>query len=265
LVIKGEKMLTIQEYKDKYQHTPLGSYNNIDLWIPAIDLMEHILKFQQDNTIFKNAHHSGVNQYIDILRNEIDKDRDDFETFNEAFDNAYIPTKKYKPERADDGELLIDAYIGGEKKPFEDMVQVLEDSKKALSIFINFGLNYGERHGNSIDQAYKEVYRIAASCEADNRPCRVIGTFADRVDEDNRSCLVRLMVVLKDYNDPIFPTIWAGINNNLVAHALCVCVFAFLIGTTDLGMGRMITFQISDIVESDEDVLTFGGKLEYRK
>jgi hypothetical protein len=258
-------MLTIQEYKDKYQRTPLGSYNNIDLWIPAIDLMEHILKFEIDNTIFKSKHHPMEKECIGILRNEIDKDRDDFETFDEAFDNAYIPTKKYKPERSDDGELLIDAYIGGEKKPFEDMVQVLEDSKKALSIFINFGLNMNERYGNDIDQAYKEVYRIAASCEADNRPCRVIGTFADRVDEDSGSCLVRLMVVLKDYNDPIFPTIWAGINNNLVAHALCVCAVVFLIGTTDPILGRATIFQINDIVESDEDILTFGGKLQYRK
>ncbi len=255
-------MFTIQEYMDKYKGSKgIDTNGPITLWFHATDLMEHILNFKQGNTIFPTTS-TRYQKYIDIVREEIDRDRDDFETFDEMFENSYLKKKKYKPEMSDsEGELDIEAYIAKEKKLFERYVEVVKETKSAISIFINFGLNYHERRNRDVKEAYEQVYQIAATCEAEDRPCRVIGCYALRAETYNN--VIKIPILLKDYNDPIFPSIWAGICNNTVAHALCCLIPTYLVGSRDPFIGQAVTFDISDLCESDEEIITFGNKIRH--
>jgi hypothetical protein len=254
-------MMTIKEYKSKYGD---GEHNALEMIsVEAMDIMETILKGDGGTAIFQPTYDgTSLQRYLSELRDSIDRAKDDHEACDSAFDNAYIPSRRYKPEFSEnDGDLSIDQYINGSRKPFEHIVEVIEDSKKAISIYIGLNVPWGDRERSYIKRAYEKVYQVAATCEAENRPCRVVGVINYRgIDERQGNKPLPLFITFKNYNDPIFPAIWAGISDNRVCNSL-ICLIAWLVfGTMTPTAGGPAYTSVSNYIGDDDDVIIYAER-----
>jgi hypothetical protein len=261
-------MMTINEYRDYYKGMSKKEAFPDDgtdhaLWIDARDMMETVLRFDHNAVIFPddNGTHTQPDKQQE-LRDALDSGLDDFDEFNDIIDNVYHKTKQWKCTRDYDGDLDIDQWVNQEDRMFNRYVAIEQDSKSAITVFINMYVGHGMRNGNDVADAYNECYRIAAQCEADSRPCRVVGVLpvSYRDHFGHHAKPLHIMIVLKDFDAPIFPAIWAGIKSNRVCNSLICMVAWYVIGANDGGAGSMpkVIAPMSAFCDADDEVMTFG-------
>jgi hypothetical protein len=256
-------MLTVQEYIQRYRGSDKPDFKG-PIWLDAMDMMQHILKFKED-TIWPNRKEGTKETTKDELRDGIGTGQDQAEKCQEAFENSYKGKLKVRPEMHDtEGDIDVQAYLNGDRKLFERFVKVEVEQKTAVSIFINFAVNYGDRGGRHVERAYHKVYDIAAQAESEHLPCRVIGVFAacsgDYQGTGRTATPLITFVVLKDFDSPIYPSIWAGIKNNAIANTLCRAVQTEVVGCRDsaLGVTPRQSISMGQFCGDDEEVYCFG-------
>ena len=60
-----------------------------------------------------------------------------------------------------------------------------------------------------------------------------------------------MYLVVKDYDDPIFPGIWSAFKSNRATNNFLNCFMDFIVGTHASGNGTAVTVDIGDDMFSD--------------
>lgn len=106
-------------------------------------------------------------------------------------------------------------------------------------------------------ERHRKVYSIAAECESQNIPCRVIAIGHNEIDEG----IFTLFAVVKDYYDPIFPAIWSTFMNNYVTNKYVNNFMDFFIGTHSAGNGSPKKLKdVGRFFPEDEELIIFSEK-----
>lgn len=219
------------------------------LFIHNLDLLEHMLKADPKATAYNGTHRPYWEAHRTFIQEmerviPVDNYRKIEEGFNKRLTTTEVPS--------DSGALNIDRYIGGDLLCFDEPVKRFRP-RLSRTIIFDFGKNECENSGTDCQHRYEKIYKQVLECEERGEPCRVIAAEGHRFSEI-RPKVLRVYIVVKDYNDPIFPAIWACIKTNRAAWALGNVIADFLVGTNDSTNGSATSFQIGDDIPKDEDV-----------
>lgn len=230
-------MLTAQQYID---------LKPTALWIHNLDLLEHVLKADPKATAYKGEFPPSMQAHR-IFVEEIEKAspkgiyRHIEEGFNRRNATVEVPSTQ--------GSLNIDRYLAKDELCFDEPVKRFKP-RLSRTIIFDAGKNQHERYGKDCEIRHEKVYAQAVRCEENGEPCRVVAAVCHRYSE----VLQKYYIVVKDYNDPIFPAIWACIKTNTASWALNNALADFMAGTNDSDNGSSKDFRIGDDIPPEEDV-----------
>lgn len=232
------------------------------MWIHGLDAVEHCLKGDVTQTAYKNTE-PALDAFERFTRAMQDNSYD-YDSYNQALENQDIHDDVWKDIPSDMGDLDVDSYIEREEYIFEEAYKKRE-LKPAINIIFEFGINAGETSGTEIERRHEKIYPMVLEAQAQGVPTRVIAAAAIQFGEWGRKTM-RVYMVIKDWEDPIFPGIWGALRNNNTANAFCNVLMDYIVGTHDYGNGRSIGYDITDdLPEDDEIILVECDKLRYRR
>ena len=260
-------MLTPQEYIDIKPKVA---------WLYGLDVLTHVLQGDHNQTAYKDC--SPAKGYLRSLSAELGehKVQDDFDTIIEE---RYKTEYRVEPLDSEMGELDVDKFLDSNPRCFNEYHKDAH-IRAGITIAFEFSMEYGARDGSEMLTTHKECYAIAAECEANQTPCRVIacgclqipelkpsgdrphrGRFANteaymkahkKYDELEKSMFFRAYIIVKDYQDPIFPGIWGAFKDNRSSNDFTNVLMDYLVGTRASGNGHLRAFNIEEDIEADE-------------
>lgn len=214
------------------------------------DVIEYILKHDTRKTVFKNPELDGPN--FEPFKNSLNDPPERPEIFASCLD-SYSPRRRHKELDADSGDIDLDRYLNGDPRPFIDVFSI-QTPKPARTILIDSCLSGMERHEEQITEQHKAVYREALRAEAEGTPFRVIACRSSKIDERPRPYTV--YIVVKDWNDPIFPNIWGALKTSKTTNDFGNCFQDFIVGSYTHGNGiPKITYYGNDFPPEEEIIL----------
>lgn len=250
-------MMTCQELINR-EELPKGN----EVWLYGLDAVEHCLQGDVNQTLYKHQS-PAVEQWQEWREGMLERTNWD-EDFQDIIDNAYERVPKWKRYDDDSGDFQLDAWLNKEDQCFEGYEKIAVD-KPAVSVVYDMNVPWCDRNETYMVDAHRKVYEIAAQCEAERRPCRVVVVMNDVIPEIERDTL-KVFFVIKDYNDPIFPAIWGTFVNNRYTNAYGNVVNDYLIGTRHYGNGRPTAlWEIEKYFPEDEELIVFGKDLHKGK
>jgi len=219
------------------------------IWLHAIDAMKHILKGDYKQSAYKTPcrDHSHLNN----LREEIEQHKDPLD-YDAIFEESFKPDRKAIPFDSNTGDLDIDRYLNLNPLCFDDYRKE-RTRKAALTLALDIAISYRERRLSDMEERHREIYAIACEAEAENRPCRVVACAGTRIPELNKP--LKIYCVIKDYQDPIFPGIWAAFKTNATTNDFMNCLMDYLVGTKADGNGTVTDLFIEEDIPADEIIL----------
>ena len=222
------------------------------LWIHNLDLLAHVLKADPKDTAYRTdeepywkAHTAFVEEIERAV--PVDQFRKIEEGFNRQKTTVEIP--------AEQGALNVNRYLNNDPLCFDEPVKWFRP-RLSRTIIFDYGKNQNESNGKDCQKRYEKIYKQVIEAEENGEPCRVIGVEGHSFSEIHASgadCL-RIYLIIKDYDDPIFPAIWACVKTNRASWALGNVIADFLVGTGDYGNGKAVGFSIGNDIPADEDV-----------
>jgi len=231
-------MLTVQELFEYFAET--GKVPN-PLWLHALDVLKHVLKGDHRKTLFQDD--SPCETYLNELRSYLDGKPKEVDSFLDAKHNAFVQERRWRRFDSESGDLIIERHLDGERRPFDDYRKKYVD-KPALTLVMDVSVPWENRGGSQIAERHKQIYNFACLANKEGRPCRVVG--AERRKHPERAIEdLRTLTVLKDYDDPIFPAIWAAFENNRLANSYANVTADYLIGTEAAGNGKYQSYDVS--------------------
>ena len=237
-------MLTVQELFEHFSAT--GKVPNPH-WLYALDVLKHVLKGDYTNTLFKDD--SPCDSYLRELQSFLDGKAKEVDSFLEAKHNAFVQERRWRRFDSESGDLIIERYLDGEHRPFDDYRKKFVD-KPALTLVMDISVPWENRSGDQISQRHKQIYGFACQANKEGRPCRVVGA-ERRLHPEHEIEDLRTLTILKDYDDPIFPAIWAAFENNRLTNSYANVTADYLLGTSAAGNGRYQQYDVSQDI-SDE-------------
>ena len=245
-------MLTPAEYlKAKFPQ-------NNTLWLSGMDIVRHCLKKDATQTFFKD-NQPNKNMWHDWSASMTERAKSD-DNFQEIYDNAYQPKPKPHTIADDNGLLDISSYIAGETLCFENEISLIGNTD-AVSVLIDLGIPYRDRKESYMITRHKKIYDLIAQCDGENRPIQVIGCFGIAIPELSEPIIC--FIVIKDYSDPIFPTIWGVLKNNKTANAFLNVIMDYFIGTREDGNGTIKTIGKAEQYFADnENLIIYGTRIK---
>ena len=229
-----------------------------EIWINALDLIEHCLQGDANQSFFKNQSpvESTFREWQEAMQERAKIDQE----FQQIFDNSYLPKPKWAAYPETSGDLLVDAYIAGENLVFESF-EKRERQKQAISIIYDGCVPGGERSDSYMKRRHQKVYDIAAQAEAENRPCRVIAAHCIQIPESKE--LIKLFAVIKDYFDPIFPSIWGTYTTNRYTNSWCNVFMDYFVGTRAWNNGSVRELKNTrQYFPDDEELILYGDRIK---
>lgn len=245
-------------------------------WLYGLDVLHHVLRGDIKQTAYGD--HCPARGYLDALRAEMEshKVQDDFSSIIEE---KYKTEYRVKPLDSEIGELDVDRYLDTNPRCFNEYHKYAEP-KAGITIAFEYSMEYGARMGSEMLTTHKECYAIAAECEGNQVPCRVIACGCIQIpelrpkkdrprsadykkssdyheaykkwDAVEKSMYLRSYIIVKDYQDPIFPGIWGAFKDNKSSNDFTNVFMDYLVGTRDGGNGTLRTFDIQGDIEADE-------------
>lgn len=237
-------MNTPEEHLEEFRRT--GAFPN-PLWTHALDVLKHVLKGEIESTFFKNRF--PADYHLDELQAYLDGRPKEVDSFLEARHNVFVQERKWRRFDSECGDLSTDRYLDGEPRPFDDYRKTFVP-KPAVSIIMDMTVPHSEREGTSIKKRHEQIYKYACEANKEGRPCRVVGVEKCDLSEcsDHKS-----FIILKDYDDPIFPSIWAAFENNAMANSFLNAYMDYFIGTHHSGNGSCRNYDIAE--DFDENAI----------
>jgi len=235
-------MMTVKEYI--FNKMPDRTF----LYMP--DVVNHILKKDTRKTVFKCPEFEGYafDSFVESLKTPPEPP----EIFDSCLD-SYSPRRRHKELDADSGDIEIDRYLNGDPRPFIDVFS-FQTPRPARTILIDSCLSGSQRNDDTITDQHKAVYREALRAEAEGTPFRVIACRSSKIEELRSPYTV--YIVIKDWNDPIFPNIWGSLKTSATTNDFGNCFQDFVTGSHSSGNGfPEVTYFENDFPPEEEIVL----------
>ena len=242
-------MITVREYIARKM--PPRSF----LSMP--DVVNHILKHDTRRTVFKcpDTLDSDIcfKNFVQSLKTPPETPK----LFNSCIDEAYSPRRRHKEFDADSGDLDLDRYLNHEPRPFSDVFTIYEP-RPARTILIDSCIPGKERNDEDTTEQHKAVYMEALKAEAEGTPLRVIACRTSRIDELTAPYTV--YIVLKDWNDPIFPNIWGALKTSETTNDFGNCFQDYITGSHAHNNGWPRTTYYENDFSPDEEIILINPK-----
>ena len=225
-------------------HKETGEYPS-PLWCHALDVLAHVLKGDWRQTFFR---HDGPNrEYLDELRDHLDYKPKEVDSFLETRHNDFATERKWRRFDSEFGDLVVDRYLDGDRYPFDDF-RKLTLPKPAVTIVLDMSIPWSERRSSAMTERHKLVYKFASDSNREGRPCRVIAAANQYINE----CPVqKWLFVLKDFEDPLFPSIWAAFETNSLTNSFINATQDYFIGTRHGGNGSHKAYNLAEDLDGD--------------
>jgi hypothetical protein len=239
-------MLTPQEYIER--NPPVA-------WLHGLDVLEWVLRGDTKATIYK--HHDPQPGCLSDLRREIETHPAEPGSFDEILEDVFHRASRSREIPSEIGDLDIDRYLGGDPKCFDEVIRERFE-RPALTIVLDMCIPWRERDDPDMAPRHRKVYALALKAEAEGRPCRVVSVGAEKVPESQET--IRFYVVIKDYNEPIYPGLWGGLKTNRSANDFLNCIMDYLHGTRDRANGTVCEWNVREDLPEDEEVIVIDSK-----
>ena len=242
-------MITPEEYIKKKPYC---------FFIHGLDLLDYVLKGRTESEFTAYGDQKHNPEHLRDLKTGMSKRLDIDPEYYSIIENSEFVQRKAIRMNSDVGELDIDRYLDKEEQCFIEYrkEQIPYD---ALTILIEIAIPYAERYSDEMKYRHREAYKIAVESELNNRPCRVLGVLAISIPEIAPETL-RCYVIIKDFNDPIFPGIWGALQNNSTTNDLWNVMSDYLIGTECHGNGLAVIFNPRRDFSDDEELVSISSK-----
>lgn len=204
---------------------------NQEVWVNGMDLIAHCLKKDTANTLFKDqSPASGWSAWTKALQQPSSVT----DQLQDIYDNAYTQKASYIETQDDMGDLDVSAFIGGEELCFTSE-QSMSGQAAAVSVLFDISVPWGSRDKSYMVERQKAVYSFIAQCDSENRPVQIVGCYSRTFSELEKP--VTMFVIIKDYNDSVFPTIWGGLKDNRSTNLFLNVIADYFIGTRQYSNG----------------------------
>ena len=246
-------MITVKQWVESEEDIKVA-------WVSGQDILQHVLKGDYDMSRHKDP--SPSMEHLETLQDGLEKRAKLKDGFDSIVENAYRPSRKWTRVSDTSGEVDIDRYVNGQRECFDSYRRQYRQGK-AISIFIDCGIDYMMRYGKEMQERQEEAYTIAARAMSSKRPIRIIGIFCTKYREGRTV----FAVIVKDYLDPIFPGIWGALGNNETVNSMRNCIADFVTGTCDTFNGGPFEMKLSDwiLTENEEVIILNKGGSNYVK
>ena len=233
-------MLTAEEYAELKPDL---------LWIHGIEALGHCLK--KDHTLSAYKDNSPITRTWEDLVHKLSKHMTP-DGFADAVDEGF--RKEYKVLHHDSrcGELDIDRYLDREDRCFTEYYKENLD-KPAITIVLDGSVAAYERSSDYMVSRHQRVYEIALEAEAQNKPCRVIAAMCNIIPEIESG--IKILMVIKDYKDPIFPAIWGAFKDNETTNDWANVYMDYIVGTRTSGNGMPMSINIDEYIFGDDIIV----------
>ena len=245
-ILSPQEWVDLFHKEDKFTQRMLA-HNGI--WVNGLQLISHLLKADASNSFFKGK----VNAEPQLA--EMDRDIQIHAkglegVFNEAEEASYHPTNQWETFNSDIGDNIdIDRYLDRNPVCFRDRRKKLKDTA-AISIMFDTSIPWSDRDGEEVKKRHDYIYQVAFQAEAEGKPCRVVAVSNTEIPELDGE--VRVLAIIKDYLDPIFPGLWGAFVSNRATNSYQNCLMDYFIGTYHSGNGTPRTFYVDTIVFDDQ-------------
>lgn len=243
------------------------------VWVHSLDLLDYVLEGNVEKSKWKGRDLNGAS-YLNIIRDAMAEGpgEPDPEWFK-ALDKMWKPKKKYRTRKSKSGpKFNVRGYIeykAGDKaaRCFQTYYKTTEGKKEALTIVFEMCIHGGQTNGKEMEQRHKEIYNAALSCERDGIPCRVVAFTSSRAGDSRhypkapQDLTIKYFIVVKDYNERIYPGIWGALKTNKTSNALQNCIHNYFSGTHASGNGNSQNkINFAEYVPQNEKVEVMSGK-----
>jgi len=219
------------------------------LYMP--ELLAHCLKARTQETIYKNPNDSP--EFLKALEEHIQTKTFDHEDLRAQLD-TFEHRRKHREKDADTGSIDIDRYLNGDPRPFVD-VFTETTPKPSKTILMDIGISFYERKDNeAMRNRHRHTYHEALKAEGEGSPLRVIACFSLLIPERNHDPLT-LYIIIKDYQDPIFPELWGMFKTNATANDSINVIIDYLIGTYSESNGFLTYTNTDKDFPEDEELI----------
>ncbi len=244
-------MLTPKEYIAN------GIPDNHEIWLNGLDIITHCLQKDTSKTFFKNRPSSHTwDNWQQAMSDRAQAD----DNFQDIYDNAYQPKQEPRTMQSESGDFVIDYYLDKEELMFEEHEDQYMQGD-AVSVVIDICLPYMDRDKSYMIKRHQDVYDIIAQCDSDNRPIQVVGAFEIGVPELKKH--LKIFVMIKDYTDSIFPSIWGTLKTNESTNDFLNVMMDYFIGTRSGTNGKCKTMkQAENYFPMNEELIIYGKRIE---
>lgn len=221
------------------------------VWIHGLELLRHVLQGDTQQTAYKNEDCDG--KHLRRLGDDLAEHAAETNGCSEIFEKTYRERKKTIEEDDFMGDFDIDNYLAGQQKVFRSTRRV-KKKKAAITMVMDCGINGGETGGKEMEKRHEKIYRIAAKCARENRPCRVIAAAFIDIPEIKKGHL-RLFIIIKNYSDPIYPGIWGAFKTNRSTNTFLNVIMDYFVGTDAWGNGTCVTDDMARDIPDPRQVI----------
>lgn len=219
------------------------------VFVHGLDMLEHVLKKDNEHSFLKNEQGDKA-RHVDWLNEELAKHegQDNFEEITEELGEKKAQFKEYADE---EGEFDVDAYLNGEELVFKQEEKLYEQGK-GHNLLIDMSIPFGDRGKKDMAKRHESVYNTVIEREAQCYPTRVMAAFYLKSEEiKNKKKGAMFFIVIKDYEDPIFPGLWGALKNNETANSFLNSIASYFIGLFSGGNGRPSEVTISKWLDEE--------------
>ena len=229
-----------------------------ELWINGLDIVSHCLQRDHTQSFYKDdspaLHH--WDEWSDAMQDKVKAE----DNFDDIYDNAYAPKKAWKNINRESGALCVSSYLSGAKRCFKTRKK-LRQTHDALSILIDISIPYCERSQNYMVKRHKAVYELIAQCDSDDRPVQIVGVTSQRIPELKKP--LNIFIMVKDYNDSIFPSIWGALKTNETCNSFINVIMDYFVGTSTFGNGSpRDLLNAEQYFPMNEELIIFGSRIQ---
>ena len=226
-----------------------------ELWLNGLDIVKHCLQGDSEQSFFKanDPAKKHLTHWQDAMAQRAESDG----SFIDIYDNAYKPEVQWQTFDNDTGMLDVGQFINGESLCFEDDIEVYEQGQ-CVSVIIDMAIPWSEREDTIMQTRHEQVYNLIAQCDGENRPIQVIGAFRISVSEHKKP--LNIFIVVKEYNDTIFPAIWGTLIDNRSCNDFINVIMDYFVGTIDGGNGQIKAMDQADQYFPEHEELHIFGK-----
>lgn len=236
-------MLTPQEYIRKKPEL---------IWMHGLDALKHCLKGDATQTAYGDD--KPVVHLLAELKRDLGVHSEYDAKFDEMRETTFIRDFEVNETPSEVGELDIDAYINHDELMFEECIKVEQDnSAEAITVVMDMGIAAAERQGSEMAERHRKIYQLCLKSEADEIPIRVVA--AVEIVSNKPAKTFKIFLVIKDYEDPIFPALWGAFKTNETTNTFLNVIMDYLIGIHDKGNGSPVWLNVSHEIRDDEIIL----------